>query len=66
VLGLLEARAASAGFFLLQLSQVVGLVALKLLPVLQPVNVTADMARTAITKYVVRRRLVRMANASFR
>ena len=66
VLGLVEAKAVSAGFFLLQLSHVPGLLILKLLPVLQPVSDRVDMARTAITRNVVRRRLVRMTNASFR
>jgi hypothetical protein len=63
---LVEANAVLDGFFLLQLSHVLGFVALKLLPVVQPVNDRVDMARTAITRNVVRRRLVRMTNASFR
>jgi hypothetical protein len=62
---LVELRDVSAGFFLFQLIQVLGLVILKLLPVLQPVSESVEMA-TAARRSDVRRKLVRMANASFR
>jgi hypothetical protein len=66
VLGLVELNDVSAGFLLLQLSHVLGFVILKLLPVLQPVNDTAVIAQTVVTRKAVRRKLVRMTNASFR
>jgi hypothetical protein len=65
VLGRAELSVVS-GFFLPQLNQLLVLGALNPLLVWQPVNVRAEMLYTAARKTVVRQRLLRMANASFR